>query len=65
MTRDIIILIIIIIMRNIGKRTVRKETSRVCVQVHFNMCMKIGLTLDNEHKYDHVSTEISRNRSRR
>ena len=52
-------------MRNIGKRTVRKETSRVCVQVHFNMCMKIGLTLDNEHKYDHVSTEISRNRSRR
>jgi len=49
----------------LAKEQYVKRQDRVCVQLHFNICKKIGVTLDNEQRYDIVSTEISRNRSRR
>jgi len=35
-----------------------KRHDSVCVQLHFNICNKIGVKLDNEHWYDHVSKTV-------
>jgi hypothetical protein len=37
-----------------------KRHDRVCVQLHFNMFKEIGVKVDNEHWYDHVPVERSR-----
>jgi hypothetical protein len=47
---DIIIIIIIIIMRH----------DSVCAQIHFNICKDIGVKLDKEHWYGHVSMSVER-----
>ena len=31
-----------------------KRHDRVCAQLHFNICKKIGVKLDNKHWYDQV-----------
>jgi len=35
---------------------------RVCAKLQFNKRKEMEVTLDNECKYDHVRTKISRNR---
>jgi len=35
-----------------------KKHDRVCAQLHFNICMETGVTLDKEHWYDHVPKSV-------
>jgi hypothetical protein len=35
---------------------------RVCVQLHFNICKEIGVKLNDEHWYDHVSKTVKTSR---
>jgi hypothetical protein len=42
----------------IAKEQYIKRHSRKCAQLHFNLCKEIGVKLDKEHWYDHVSKSV-------
>jgi len=45
-------------MPSTDKRTVHKETNRVCAQLHFNICKETGIQLDKKHWYKHVPKSV-------
>jgi hypothetical protein len=47
-------------MPNIGKRTTHRH-DRACSRLHFNICVEIGVKLDDEHWDDHVPKSVETN----
>jgi hypothetical protein len=48
-----------IIMPNIGKKQYMKRQDRVCAELHFNICKEIGVNLENEQWYKHVTKLVA------
>jgi hypothetical protein len=42
----------------LAKEQYIKRHERVCAQLHFNICKKIGVKLNNKHWYDHVPKSV-------
>ena len=42
----------------LAKEQYMKGHDTVCAELHVNICMEIGVKLDNKHWYDHVSKSV-------
>ena len=54
----VIIIIIIYACPILAKEQYIMRHDRVCVQLHFNICNKVGIQLDNKGLYKHVTKSV-------